>query len=108
MTTTESTDVALMLLQLIALTIPPVVVLVEQLRRSENLEWQFRRLSFGLVLSSVGLLFVAAAAVLLYFVVSVGLTSTLYAALALVILGFVPLGVFLAVLYREHRLEFGP
>ena len=108
MSTTETTDVALMLLQLIALTIPPTVVLVEQLRRSENLEWQFRKLSFGLVLSSVVLLFAAAAAVLTYFVVRLGLPTIVSGALALVVLGLFPLGGFVAVLYREHRLEFGP
>ena len=108
MAPSETTDVALMLLQLIALTIPPTVVLVEQLRRSENLEWQFRKLSFGLVLSSVALLFAAAAAVLTYFVVGLGLPTIVSGALVLVVLGLVPLGGFVAVLYREHRLEFGP
>lgn len=108
MTNAETTDVALMLLQLIALTIPPAVVLVEQLRRSENLEWQFRKLSFGLVLSSVALLLAAAAAVLTYFAVRLGLPTTVSASLVLVVLGLLPLGGFVVVLYREHRLEFGP
>ncbi|QCS43464.1 hypothetical protein [Natrinema versiforme] len=108
MSTTVSTDVALMLLQLIALTIPPVVVLIRLLNRSENLEWQFRKLSFGLVVSSVALLIAGAVAVLTYFVASVQLAATVVAGLLLVILGLVPLGAFLAVLYREHRKEYGP
>ena len=108
MSTTASTDVALMLMQLIALTIPPAVVLIEQLRRSGNLEWQFRKLSFGLVLSSVALLFAAAIAVMAYFITGVGLPTTIYAGLLLVVLGLLPLGAFVVVLYREHRLEHGP
>ncbi|WP_246999098.1 hypothetical protein [Halosolutus gelatinilyticus] len=108
MSTTANTDVALMLLQLIALTIPPTVVLIEQLRRSENLEWQLRKVSFALVLSSVLLLIAAAIGVLAYFVTAVGLSTAIYAALLLVVLGLVPLGAFVVVLYREHRLEHGP
>ncbi|SEW02013.1 hypothetical protein [Natrinema salifodinae] len=108
MATTASTDVALMLLQLIALTIPPAVVLVEQLRRSENLEWRLRKLSFGLVIASVALLLAAAVAVLGYFVASVALPTAVSAGLLLVIAGLGPLGAFLAILYREHRLEHGP
>lgn len=108
MSTTASTDVALMLLQLIAVTIPATVVLIEQLRRSGNLEWQFRKLSFGLVLSSIALLLAAATAVMAYFVASLQLSAAVYAGLILVILGLPPLGAFVAVLYREHRMEFGP
>ncbi|MFC6766086.1 hypothetical protein [Natrinema soli] len=108
MTTTASTDVALMLLQLIALTIPPVVVLVRLLNRSENLTWQYRKLSFGLVVSSVALLIGAAVAVMAYFVASVQLPATVVVGLLLVIVGFFPLGAFLVVLYREHRKEHGP
>lgn len=108
MSTTASTDVALMLIQLIAITVPSTLVLVKQLRRSENLKWRFRKLSFGLVLSSVGLLFAAAVAILSYFLASVQLPATVVAGLLLVIVGLVPLGAFLGVLYREHRKEFGP
>ncbi|WP_222919785.1 hypothetical protein [Natrinema sp. SYSU A 869] len=108
MSTTASTDVALMLLQLIALTIPPVVVLIRLLNRSENLTWQFRKLSFGLVVSSVALLIAAAIAVMAYFVASVQLPGTVVVGLLLVIIGLFPLGAFLAILYREHRKEYGP
>ena len=108
MSTTASTDVALMLLQLIALTIPPVVVLIRLLNRSENLKWQYRKLSFGLVVSSVSLLIAAAVAVLAYFVANVALPATVVAGLSFVIVGFFPLGAFLVVLYREHRKEHGP
>lgn len=97
-----------MLLQLIALTIPPAVVLIEQLRRSENLEWQFRKLSFGLVVSSIALLIAGAITVLVYFAASVQLPLTVFAGLSLVVVGLLPLGAFVAVLYREHRIEHGP
>ncbi|ELZ07398.1 MULTISPECIES: hypothetical protein [Natrialba] len=107
MASTTSTDVALMLLQLIALTIPPAVVLIDQLRRTQNLEWTVRKLSFGLVFSSVTLLLGGAVAVLLYFL-TVSLPITLIAGLLLVLLGLLPLGAFVLVLYREHRKEHGP
>lgn len=108
MSTTTSTDVALMLIQLIALTIPSTVVLIEQLRRSGNLDWQFRKLSFALVGSCVTLLLAAAIAILSYFFAGLRLPNTIYAGLLLVILGLLPLGAFIGVLYREHRKEFGP
>lgn len=108
MTTTASTDIALMLLQLIALTIPPTVVLIEQLKRSENLEWKIRKLSFGLVGSSIGLLIAAAVAVLSYFLTALRLSGSITIGLVLVIVGLVPLAAFVAVLYREHRKEHGP
>lgn len=101
-------DVALMLLQLVALTIPPVVVLIQLLKQSENLEWQFRKLSFGLVFSSVVLLIGGALAILTYFVTSLALPITVTGALVLVIGGLLPLVLFVGVLYREHRQEFGP
>ncbi|WP_090621599.1 hypothetical protein [Natrinema salaciae] len=108
MSTTPSTDVGLMLIQLIAITIPSTVVLVKQLRQSDNLKWRFRKLSFGLVGSCIALLITAAIAVLSYFVVQLQLPNTIYSGLLLVILGLLPLGAFIAVLYREHRKEFGP
>ncbi|SER69020.1 hypothetical protein SAMN04489841_4313 [Natrinema salaciae] len=97
-----------MLIQLIAITIPSTVVLVKQLRQSDNLKWRFRKLSFGLVGSCIALLITAAIAVLSYFVVQLQLPNTIYSGLLLVILGLLPLGAFIAVLYREHRKEFGP
>ncbi|WP_276253949.1 hypothetical protein [Halomontanus rarus] len=101
-------DVALMLLQLVALTIPPVVVLIQLLKQSENLEWGYRKLSFGLVFSSVVLLIAGALAILTYFVTSLTLPVTVTGALVLVIVGLLPLVLFVGVLYREHRKEFGP
>ncbi|WP_247730215.1 hypothetical protein [Halovivax limisalsi] len=108
MPSTEHTDVALMLVQLIAITIPSTVVLVKQLRRSDNLKWRFRKLSFGLVGSCIASLIAAAIALLSYFVVKLQLPNTITAGLLLVIVGLLPLGAFIAVLYREHRKEFGP
>lgn len=108
MSTTVSTDVALMLVQLIAITIPSTVVLIDQLRRSDNLKWRFRKLSFGLVASCIALLIAAAIAVLSYFIAQLQLPNTVSAGLLLVIIGLLPLGAFVAVLYREHRKEFGP
>ncbi|MCU4974463.1 hypothetical protein OB955_17215 [Halobacteria archaeon AArc-m2/3/4] len=101
-------DVALMLLQLVALTIPPVVVLIQLLKQSENLEWEFRKLSFGLVFSSVALLIGGALAILLYFITSLALPMSVVGALVLVIAGLLPLVLFVGVLYHEHRQEYGP
>lgn len=97
-----------MLLQLVALTIPPVVVLIQLLDQSENLEWQFRKLSFGLVFGSILSLVAGAGAVLVYFVAWLGLPPVLYAALLCVLFGLLPLGLFVGVLYREHRIAYGP
>lgn len=108
MSTTASTDVALMLVQLIAITIPTTVVLIKLLRRSGNLKWKFRKLSFILVGSCIALLLSAAIAVLSYFLAQLQLPNTISAGLVLVILGLVPLAAFIVVLYREHRHEFGP
>ncbi|WP_408959289.1 hypothetical protein [Natrinema sp. 74] len=108
MSTTPSTDVALMLVQLIAITIPSTVVLINLLRRSDNLKWTYRKLSFGLVASCITLLLAAAIGVLSYFFTHLQLPTTIDAGLVLVIFGLLPLAVFVAVLYREHRKEFGP
>jgi hypothetical protein len=97
-----------MLIQLIAITIPSTVVLINLLRRSDNLKWKYRKLSFGLVASCITLLLTAAIGVLSYFFAQLRLPATIDAGLVLIILGLLPLGVFVAVLYREHRKEFGP
>ncbi|MFC4990395.1 MULTISPECIES: hypothetical protein [Saliphagus] len=105
---TATTDVAMMLLQLVALTIPSVVVLIQMLRRSENLPWRLRKVSFALVLSSIVLLLGGAIALLAYFALALSLPLTMYVALGLVFAGLCPFTAFMAVLYREHRAEFGP
>lgn len=46
-------NVALALLQLVALAIPPIAVLLQMLRKSENLKWRTRKFSFGLAIASI-------------------------------------------------------
>jgi hypothetical protein len=105
---TLANDVALALLQMVALTIPPIAVLIQMLRRSENLQWKMRKASFGLAIASVIAFIASGATVLGYFVSLVGVPPLLKIGLGLVLAGLVPFSLFTAVLYREHRIEFGP
>jgi hypothetical protein len=102
------TTIALKLLQLVALTIPPIAVLIQMLRRSENLAWRMRKLSFGLALTSVVAFIGAGISVLVYFLRYVNVPMLLGAGLALAVLGLIPFALFTVVLYREHKANFGP
>jgi hypothetical protein len=102
------TDVALALLQMVALTIPPIAVLLQMLRRSENLEWVWRKASFGLAIASVLAFIACGASVLVYFAGLAGVPLVLQVGMVLLLLGLVPFSLFTGVLYREHRVEFGP
>lgn len=99
-------DVALALLQLVALAVPPVAVLIKMLRHSDNISWTLRRVSFGLALGSLVFFLLAEAFVLTYLVRSFALPATIQSALVLILLGLVPFAAFTVVLYREHKLEF--
>lgn len=100
-------QIALKLLQMISLTIPPVAVLIQMLRQSENLPWRTRQFSFGLALTSV-LAFVGAGAAILWgFLQNVSLTAPVTYSMALVVVGLVPFALFIGVLYVEHRANFG-
>ena len=103
-----SENVALGLLQLVALAIPPVAVLIQMLRRSENLPWRWRKLSFGLAILSVVSFMGTGIAVSLYFVSSLSLPPFLRLGFALCVLGLVPFVLFTGVLYKEHKATFGP
>lgn len=103
-----SVDVALAVLQLVALTIPPIAVLVQMLRRSENLPWRWRKLSFGLAIASVISFIGTGTAAVAYLLDAVAPDPPLGVALALTIVGLVPFALFVGVLYREHREAFGP
>lgn len=101
-------DVALNLLQLVALTIPPIAVLIQMLRRSENLAWRQRKWSFGLAIMSVVAFIGAGISVLVYFLRYVNVPVLLGAGLGLAVLGLVPFALFTGILYQEHKAEFGP
>ncbi|WP_238398099.1 hypothetical protein [Halorussus salinus] len=101
-------DIALAVLQLVALAIPPVAVLIKMLRRSENLGWQYRRLSFGLAISSVVFFICSGIAVLGYFYTHFAVPTLVNVALAATVAGLVPFAVFTGILYKEHKEEFGP
>jgi Flp pilus assembly protein TadB len=101
------TDIALAVLQLIALAIPPVAVLIKMLRQSENLNWQFRRASFGLAISSMLLFITSGAAVLAFFYTNYAVGLLIQVALAATVAGLVPFALFTGVLYKEHKAEFG-
>ncbi len=103
-----SKDVALAILQLLALAIPPIAVLIKMLRQSENLSWKYRKLSFGLALSSIALFLTSGGAVLLYLSANFSLAPLLRVALLFTLLGLFPFALFTGVLYKEHKLSFGP
>ncbi|WP_424019248.1 hypothetical protein ACOZ4N_07180 [Halorientalis pallida] len=103
-----SQDVALALLQLVALAIPPIAVLIQQLRRSENLPWEWRKWSFALAIVSVVAFIATGGAVVLYFLSSTALPALLTLGLALSVVGLVPFALFTGILYREHKAAFGP
>jgi hypothetical protein len=105
---TVAQDIALALLQMVALTIPPIAVLIQMLRRSENLEWSWRRASFGLAISSVLAFTACGATVLVFFAQLPDVPLVLQAGMGLLLAGLVPFALFTGVLYREHRVEFGP
>jgi hypothetical protein len=101
-----SVSVATSILQLVALAIPPVAVLIQMLRRSQNLPWKYRQLSFGLAIASVVFFILTGILVLVYFVVSLGIPPLLQVATGLTVLGLLPFALFTLVLYREHKMEF--
>lgn len=101
-------DVALALLQMVALTIPPIAVLIQMLRRSENLAWTWRKASFGLAIASVLAFIASGATVIVYFANLASVPVVLQVGMVFLLAGLVPFSLFTGVLYREHRVEFGP
>ena len=106
MTTVAGTNLALGLLQLVALSIPPIAVLIQMLRRSDDLEWGMRKLSFGLAISSVLAFIATGVAVLGYFLTAGSVSPWLVAGMMLTVIGLVPFALFTGVLYVEHRRTF--
>ncbi len=103
-----SVDVALALLQLVALTIPPIAVLIQLLRKSENLPWKMRKWSFAMAIVSVVSFIGTGAVVVTYFFLTMDLPTLLDAGLLLTVVGLVPFALYTLILYREHKAEFGP
>jgi hypothetical protein len=104
----QNTNVALAVLQLVALAIPPVAVLIKMLRKSENLPWEYRKLSFGLAISSVVFFILSGISVLLFFLANFVLAPWVKVAMIATVAGLIPFAAFTGVLYREHKAEFGP
>lgn len=102
----SNTDIALALLQMIALAIPPVAVLVKMLRKSDNIKWRTRQFSFLLAAGSILSFLGGEAAVLLYFFDNLNLPFLLRLAMVLILAALVPFALFMGVLYREHQLEY--
>lgn len=100
-------EIALILLQLVALAIPPVTIMLRMLRRSENIEWKTRRFSFVLASGSILLYIGAGIAVLAYLLSAFALPTLLQVALVATILGLLPFALFTGIVYREHRQAFG-
>lgn len=101
-------DIALNLLQLVALTIPPIAVLIQMLRRSENLEWRMRKWSFGLAIVSIVSFIGTGITVLLYFFQYSNVPPVLGGGIVLAVVGLLPFALFTGILYQEHKAEFGP
>lgn len=103
-----SVDVATALFQMVALAVPPIAVLIQMLRKSENLPWKYRKWSFGLAITSVVSFIATGGLVAAYLVIHTGPPALLSAGLVLAILGLVPFSLFTGILYKEHKTEHGP
>jgi hypothetical protein len=103
---TLETDIALGLLQLVALSIPPIAVLIKMLRKADDLTWRLRKLSFGLAIASVLSFIGTGAAVVTFLLSRAALPGSLVLAMVLAVVGLVPFALFTGVLYVEHRRSF--
>ena len=103
-----NSTIALKLLQLIALAVPPIAVLIQMLQKSENLPWRTRKFSFGLAIISIASFICAGIATIGFFLRQFHLSPTLRTGLVLAIVGLVPFALFTGVLYIEHKANFGP
>jgi hypothetical protein len=103
---TLETDIALGLLQLVALSIPPIAVLIKMLRKADDLTWRLRKLSFGLAIASVLSFIGTGAAVVAFLLSQAALPGSLVLAMVLAVVGLVPFALFTGVLYVEHRRSF--
>ena len=103
-----SVGVATALFQLVALAVPPIAVLIQMLRRSENLPWRYRKWSFGMALASVLSFIGTGGLVAAYLVLQTDPPRLLTVGLVLAVVGLVPFSLFLGILYKEHRATYGP
>jgi uncharacterized membrane protein YfcA len=103
---TLETDIALGLLQLVALSIPPIAVLIKMLRKADDLTWRLRKLSFGLAIASVLSFIGTGGAVVVFLLSQAALPLSLVTAMTLAVVGLVPFALFTGVLYVEHRRSF--
>lgn len=101
-------QIAVTLLQLIALAVPPIAVLLQMLRKSENLPWRTRKFSFMLAIGSTVSFIGAGIATIGFFFIQVQLPLLLQVGLLLTIAGLIPFALFTGILYIEHKANFGP
>lgn len=101
-----SQQIALALLQMISLAIPPVAVLVKMLRKAENISWRTRQFSFILAAGSIVMFLAGEAAVLMYFRRNVQLDPLIQLSMVFILLALIPFALFMGVLYREQQLNF--
>lgn len=97
---------ALTLLQLITLGIPPVAIIGRHLWFAENLSWRMRQFGFVLATSSITFFLIAEGIVLYYVIRSLEVPTELRYGSIIIILGLVPFAVFLSVVYREAERKF--
>ncbi|WP_277554126.1 hypothetical protein [Halobaculum limi] len=103
-----STDVALTMLQLQALAIPPVTILLKMLRRSDNLPWAARKAGFLSAIASIGLFLAGAAGAITFLVSTTSFPPVLQLTFGVTVLALLPFLFVAAVLYRDHQANFGP
>jgi hypothetical protein len=95
-------NIALNLLQLVALMIPLVVVLMQVLRNSGNHEWLMRKWNFRVAITGVIMFIAGVISVLLYFFQYANVPMLLGAGLALTVLSI------LASTFTEESSESTP
>lgn len=102
-----ATDTSLFVLQLVALAIPPMTILIRMLRKSGNVSWRMRQLSFFSAGGSILLFLLAGALVLVHLVQSQDYPRVLDFALMSTVVGMAPFLIVLGVIYKEHKANFG-
>jgi hypothetical protein len=101
-------SVALAVLQLLALATPPIAVLIKMLRNSDDLPWRYRKWSFGMAILSIVSFISAGIVTLAFLTLHYSVDPLLQVALGLAVSGLIPFALFAGVLYKEHRMTFGP
>ncbi|WP_435097152.1 hypothetical protein [Halarchaeum sp. P4] len=99
-------DVALSIIQLVSLTVPPIAVLIKMLRNSENIEWRTRQFAFGLAVSALLFFILGEAFTLAWLLGNAGIPQLLSYGLICVLIAVTAFPPFMYVLYREQKLRF--